>query len=53
MPDNDLQKVFERIQIRYTYAQSQKWILKPLAWTLYQVWKEIDKKEKVRKPWDG
>ena len=44
-----IQKVFEMIQIKLTYAESQPWIRKPLAWTLFQVWKYVDQHEKERK----
>ena len=44
-----LQKIFEMLQIKYTYAVTQEWIEKPLAYALYQVWKYVDAHEKKRK----
>ena len=37
-----LQKAFELLQVRYTWASAQKHIRNPLAWALYQVWREVD-----------
>ncbi len=44
-----LQKIFEMLQIKYTYAVSQEWIDKPLAYALYHVWRYADAHEKKRK----
>lgn len=44
-----LQKIFEMLQIKYTYAVSQDWIEKPLAYALYQVWRYVDVNEKKRR----
>ena len=41
-----LQKVLEKLQTKYTYAVSQKWINKPLAYALYHVWRYVDTYEK-------
>lgn len=51
-----LQKIFEMLQIKYTYAVSQEWIDKPLAYALYHVWRYVDAHEKKRErkePEDG
>ena len=40
-----LNKAIERLTIKYTYAVSQKWIHNPLAWALYQVWKEAEQRK--------
>lgn len=44
-----LQKIVEMLQIKYTYAVSQEWIRKPLAYSLYKVWRYVDAHEKERK----
>lgn len=44
-----LQKIFEMLQIKYTYAVSQEWINKPLAYALYHVWRYVDSHEEKRK----
>ena len=38
-----LKEAIEMLTIRYTYASSQKWCNNPLAWALYQTWKEADR----------
>ena len=30
-------------------ARDSKWVYKPMSWALYQTWKEVDEKERVRK----
>ena len=40
-----LKEAIEMLTIRYTYASSQKWCNNPLAWALYQTWKEADRCE--------
>ena len=42
----DIDKVCWMIRGAYTYAKDEKWIMKPLAWALYEVWKIVDKWEK-------
>ena len=44
-----IDKVREKIELEYTKAIFQNWIDKPLAYAIYQVWKEIDAKEKGRR----
>lgn len=29
----------------YEYAQKQDYVIKKVAWALYQTWKEVDEKE--------
>ena len=40
-----LKEVFELIEKKYEYALTQKWISKPLAWAIYQVWDNVDKRK--------
>lgn len=42
----DIDKVCWMIRGAYAYAKDEKWIMKPLAWALYEVWKIVDKWEK-------
>lgn len=42
-----LQEVIDLITEKYTYAQTQNWITKPLAWAVYQAWKEVDERRLV------
>lgn len=44
----DLETVIEMLREEYKKALQQKWILKPVAWSLYQTWKKVDKEEKPR-----
>ena len=41
----DIDKVCWMIRGAYAYAKGEKWIMKPLAWALYEVWKMVDKWE--------
>lgn len=41
-----IDEVLAMVKERYLYAIKQKWIFKPLAWALYQTWKEIDRAER-------
>lgn len=43
-----LQKIFEMLQTKYTYALTKDWIEKPLAYALYHVWMYVDAHEKKR-----
>ena len=38
-------KIIQRIHVLYAKATALGYIQKPLAWALYQVWKEVDKAE--------
>ena len=38
-------KIISRIDTLYVKATALGYIQKPLAWALYQVWKEVDKEE--------
>ena len=38
-------KIIQRIHVLYAKATALGYIQKPLAWALYQVWKEVDKEE--------
>ena len=42
---NNLDKVIELLKIEYEKAEKKKYIKKPLAYALYQVWKMADKKK--------
>lgn len=44
-----LEKAIEILKSEYEKAKKQKYIIKPLAYALYQVWKVVDKKEGKRK----
>lgn len=41
-----LEKAIEMIKAEYAWAKKHKYIVKPLAWALYQVWKEADNDRK-------
>lgn len=43
-----LQKIYELIQIHYTYAVAQEWVEKPMSYALYQVWRYVDARETKR-----
>jgi len=38
-------KIMQQIESYHAKAKELKYIKKPLAWALYQVWKEVDKEE--------
>lgn len=40
-----LEKAIERLKAEYERAKSLSYVVKPLAYALYQVWKEADKKK--------
>jgi hypothetical protein len=40
-----LKDVHELIDEKCVQACQQAWVKKPLAWALYQVWREVDAKE--------
>ena len=40
----ELEEAIELLKKEYEWAKKQKWISKPLAYALYQVWKEVDRK---------
>ena len=41
--------VVERFIDEYQQAVNNKYVLKPMAYTLYKLWKHIDETEKPRK----
>ena len=45
-----LEKAVELLEEKYERAQKMEYVQKPLAWALYQTWKEVDsmKDEKLR-----
>lgn len=43
----ELDEVIELLKKEYEYAKKQKWISKPLAYALYQVWKVADGRGKL------
>ena len=48
-PENrKLEKAIRRVRVLYVEAMHRAEIHKPLAWALYQVWREVDKDEESR-----
>lgn len=45
-----LEKAVKLLEEKYKQAQKMEYVQKPLAWALYQTWKEVDsmKDEKLR-----
>lgn len=45
-----LEKAVKLLEEKYAQAQKMEYVQKPLAWALYQTWKEVDsmKDEKLR-----
>jgi hypothetical protein len=45
-----LEKAVKLLEDKYEQAQKMEYVQKPLAWALYQVWKDVDsmKDEKLR-----
>jgi hypothetical protein len=43
-----LKDVHELIDEKCVQACQQAWVKKPLAWALYQVWREVDADEEVK-----
>ncbi len=43
-----LEQVIEMLKVEYERAQKLKYVQKPLAYALYQVWKKADKAERKR-----
>ena len=45
-----LEKAVKLLEEKYEQAQKMEYVQKPLAWALYQTWKEVDsmKDEKLR-----
>lgn len=45
-----LEKAVKLLEEKYEQAQKMEYVQKPLAWALYQVWKEVNsmKDEKLR-----
>ena len=48
-----LEKAIQRLKEQVDYAASQRWIYNPVAWALYQVWKEADKDSWKKKEQEG
>lgn len=44
----DIEKVIEQIREQYEAAKKTNWVQRPLAYALWQVWKEVDRKERRR-----
>ena len=40
-----LSPAIKHLKEQYEYAKTQSWIHNPLAWALYQVWKEAERGE--------
>lgn len=48
-PENrKLEKAIRRVRVLYVEAMHRAEIHNPLAWALYQVWREVDKDEESR-----
>lgn len=41
--------VIEYLKEQYKIALSTKWVVRPLAWALYQTWQYVDRMEENRK----
>ena len=41
--DRELEKVVQRIRLLYVKAKHMPGIRNPLAWAVYQAWKEVDR----------
>ena len=44
-----IQRAIRLLREQYEKALEMPYIEKPLAWALYQVWQEVNRKEKKRK----
>ena len=46
----ELEKAIELLETKYEQANKMEYVQRPLAWALFQVWKEVDsmKDEKKR-----
>ena len=40
-----LHKAIKLLQEKFFWAREQRWIRKPMAWALYEVWKMADREE--------
>ena len=45
----ELDKIIELVKEKYEYANTQEWIMNPLAYALYQVWREVDSQKYEKK----
>lgn len=43
-----LEQAVKRLESEYERAKKLKWIYNPLAYALYQVWREVDAKKSGR-----
>ena len=41
-----LEKAIEMLRKEYERAKNMEYVMKPLAWALYQVWKKADEEKK-------
>ncbi len=46
--NKDLEKLFRRIEREYEKAKGLDFVRKPLAYALYRVWRDVDRKERER-----
>lgn len=44
-----IEDAIEMLKAEYEKAKQQTWIINPLAYALYQVWKKADRKREVGK----
>ena len=47
MAKMDYEKAVKHLKEKYIFAATQPWIHKPLAWALYQVWREADNEQDI------
>lgn len=45
----NLDKVIEMLKVEYERAQKLYYVINPLAFALYQVWKKVDKAKQRKK----
>lgn len=44
-----LEKAVKMLENKYEQAKNMEYVQKPLAWALYQVWKEVDSMQEEKK----
>ena len=47
-----LKKAIELLELEYERAKEMRYVQKPLAWALFQVWRKADNTEKERKKYE-
>lgn len=48
-PDRKMEKAIKMLIDEYEKAKKQEWVENPLAYALYQVWREVDRKKGNKK----